>query len=214
MATTLFTAFLPEVMPFVADCPRVIVENAIRHTTIEFCERTLIWQANIAAMDLAAGTGEYTIAVPTDTTLVEIMGAWYNNVLLIPKDQDGLTRIFRLDDWRTVSGAPRYFTRTSSAVMQLVPTPATAETDVVGIRAALAPTRTATGVDSEIYDDFLMVIAAGARAYLHGMHGQTFYDPAMALQLRREFMVGVANAKIKVNKGQTRSAPRIEFQYF
>lgn len=214
MATTLFTAFLPEVAPFVADCPQVILVNAIRNAAIEFCERTLIWQSNIGAMDLVAGTGEYTISVPTDTTLVEIMSAWYNNRLLIPKDQDGLTRIFRLDDWRSVEGAPRYFTRTSSSIMQLVPRPTENETDVVGVRAALAPTRIATGVDSEVYEDYLMVIAVGARAYLHGMHGQTFYDPGMAMELRRQFMAGIGHARIKVNKGQTRSAPRIEFQYF
>lgn len=214
MATTLFTAFLPEVAPFVADCPQVILVNAIRNAAIEFCERTLIWQTNIGAMDLAAGTGEYTIAVPADTQLVGILNAWYNNTLLIPKDQDGLARIFRLEDWRSATGGPRYFIRTSSSVMQVVPTPTVSETDVVGIRAALAPTRTATGVDSEIYEDYLIAIATGAKAYLYGMHGQTFYDPTLAMQLRQEFMVAIGAARIKVNKGQTRAAPRIEFQYF
>lgn len=214
MTTTAFTAYLSEVMPFVADCPKVIVVNAIRNAAIEFCERTLIWQTNLAAMNVAAGTGEYTVATPTDTVLVEIMHCWYDNTLLIPKDHDGLTRIFRLSDWRTAPGHPRYFTRTSSAVMQLVPVPDISEAGAVKMRVALAPTRTATGADSELYNEYLMVIAAGAKAYLYGMHGQVFYDPAMALQLRREFMVGVANARIKVNKGQTRSAPRIEFQHF
>jgi hypothetical protein len=214
MATTLFTAFLPEVAPFVMDCPQVIVINAIRNAAIEFCERTLIWQANIAAMDLAAGTAEYTVATPADTQLVEIMACYYNQVLLVPKDQDGLVRIFRLGDWRSVEGPPRYFTRPSSSVLQVVPTPVDAETGAVGVRAALAPTRTATGIDSEVYDDYLMAIAAGARAYLHSMTGQTFYDPNLSMQLRREFMAAIGHAKIKVNKGQTRSAPRIEFQHF
>lgn len=212
--TTLFNAFLPEVLPYVPDCPAIIAINAIRSAAIEFCERSLAWQEDLEAEDSLADTGEYVLTVPEETSLAMIMAAWYDRRLMIPKSTEELARLYRTTDWRTIVGMPFYYMRSSSSTMRMIPAPSSSETGVIGVRAALAPTRDASGIDTEIYEDYLEAIAMGARARLHAMPGQPFYDMALAMVCRRAFMAGIGEAKIRANKGLSRASVRVEFQTF
>lgn len=214
MSTTAFSEFLPEVMLYVPDCPQIVIINAIRNAAIEFCERSHIWQEDLSGIDVVADQGTYTVTLPVGSTLVGISTVWFDGRLLIPCGADQLTRLYRLTDWRDLKGAPAYYTRLLSSEIRLVPAPPNSEVGVLGIRAVLAPTRAAAGIETEIYDDYLEAIAAGARARLHGMVGQPFYDPNLAMMCRRDFLNGVGEAKIKANRGLTRAAGVVEFQNF
>lgn len=209
---TAYTSFLPQVMPYVRDCPQPIIEDAIRNAAIEFCEKTYIWKDDLAAISIVGGTSEYAISVPTGAALVSVEACWYSDRLLIPKGADELARIFRLCDWRSAEGDPVYYTHTTPNSIVVVPTPQNDVADSLKIRAVLCPTRASTTVEDFIYDDYLDTIAAGARARLYAIPGQPFSDMSLALLSRREFLAGVGEAKIKANKGMTRASLRVEFQ--
>lgn len=214
MDMTDFTAFLPEVMPYVHDCPQLAAIQAIRNAAIEFCEKSHYWQVDLTNADIDAGTGEYLISVPAQTALVDLIGGWYNNHRLIPKNADVLSRLYAGTDWRMVTGDPIYVTKLDGSTLTLVPTPTRTEFDALGLRVALAPARNATAISSDLYQRFAEVIAKGARARLYATPGQPYYDMNMSMAYHREFLVGIGEAKIKANKGITGAAVSVEFYPF
>lgn len=214
MTTTDFTAFLPEVLPYVHDCPQIAAIQAIRNAAIEFCEKSHYWQVDLASADIDAGTGAYRVSVPDQTVLVDLISGWYNNYRLIPKSVDALSRLYRGTDWRLATGDPIYVTKLDGATLTLVPTPISSRFEAMGLRVALAPSRTATAIATDLFDHFAEVIAKGARARLYATPGQPYYDMNMSMAYHREFLVGIGEAKIKANKGVTGTAVSVEYYPF
>jgi hypothetical protein len=214
-STTPFSSFLPEVLPFVHDVPQFVAENAVRNSAIEFCRRSYIWQVDISAIDVLANSRDYLIPTPVGTTMESVMEAWYNGILLIPRSAEELTRLYFGADWRSAKAiAPSFITSITPGRILLVPTPTTTLLRGLTIRAAIAPLRSATSIDSFIYETQLEVIAHGARARLYSMAGQPFFDVTAAEVYRRQFLAGVADARVRANKGISRAPVAIEFQRF
>jgi hypothetical protein len=212
--TVSYDEFLPEVMQFCPDVPELVATNAIRNTCIDFCTRTYYWQITPAAIDVVNGQASYTIQTPPDTKLVGIMAAYYNTNLLIPQPIDTLANIYRMGDWQQVQGSPQYYTQIIKPEIRLVPYPYETVPGALTVRVAIAPTRDSSEISSEIYENFLGVIANGARSILYGTPGQPYFDRASAKDSDRIYRTGVSEARIAVNKGLTRTSNRAEFQRF
>lgn len=214
MATTLFSAFNSEVLPYVHDCPQFAATQAVKNAAIEFCDRTGYWQADLASIDAVASTGAYTPVVPTDTRITDVIECWFNNLLMVPKSVEELTRLYRGIDWRNLVGQPAFITTDLNSLIRIVPAPAVAAVGAINMRVSLAPTRTATGIDSGIYEKQLEVISRGARARLLNMAGQPFYDPTQGQAQRTAFLSGCNDARIRANKASSRASVAIEFPRF
>jgi hypothetical protein len=211
---TPYTAFLPEVMPFVHDCPEISALAAVRNAAIEFCEKSHYWQVDLQTSDTDKGENKYPVIVPKETVMISIIDGWYKNRRLQPKTADQLAFLFRGIDWRTVTGDPMYITKMTGPQVQLCPTPQSTEFDSISMRAVLAPTRNSTGVDDDIYERFLEVIAKGARSRLYATPGQPYYDMNLAMSYRKEFITGIGEAKIMANKGLSRTSGSIQMRPF
>lgn len=211
MATVNLSVMLPEVQPYVHDCPRLLAENAIRNAAIEFCHKTQLWRYDVPAADIIAGTAVYTPTVPANTVLVEILWVWRQDTMLPAKSDDELMRLFRMFDWRTEPGTPIYHNRQSASTIQLVPAPNTTITGGLTMRVALAPARAATTVDADIVERFTEVIAKGAIARLLKLAGQPFFDPAGAATAERLFQIGINEARIKANRSYSRAAGAVGY---
>lgn len=211
---TPYTAFLPDVLPFVHDCPEISAIAAIRSAAIEFCEKSHYWQADVDAMDTDEGESLYMVAVPDGSTMISLVDGWYNNARLAIKSADELARLFRGSDWRSVIGDPMYVTKMTGSMIRLCPIPTKTEFESVGLRAVLAPTRDSTGVDDDIYERFLEVVAKGARSRLYATPGQPYYDMNLSMSYRKEFITGIGEAKILANKGLTRASGSIAMRPF
>lgn len=211
MATVALTTLLPEVLPYVTDCPQLLATNAIRNAAIEFCERTRLWTYTPAAISLVASTSAYTPTLPSETVLVEILQAHYDERQLPAKSPDELTRLYRGENWVTKEAEPLYHFREAPSQIRLVPIPNTSEADALELRVALAPSRAGTLIDSEIAERFTEVIAIGARARLHGLAGQPFFNPAEAAREERKFKSLITDARIKANRGYARAPQGVSF---
>jgi hypothetical protein len=210
MATTPFTSFLFEVLPYVHDCPQIAATNAIRNAAIEFCERSTYWRKNLDPFPSQETVAEYTLVPPTDTRIVDTISVWFNSIFLVPKSVEELNRLYRGTDWRTATGQPLFFVSDHTDVIRLVPAPAVGVSGNINAMVALAPTRTAAGIDSNIFEKQLLVISRGARAQLLSMSGQPAYDPVQAQANRTAFMSGCNDARIRANKGATRTSGSVE----
>lgn len=206
-----FESFLPYLTQYVPDVPEVVAVSAVRNAAIEFCERTRIWQFDVDAMIAVKDVSTYEIDASAGVKFVDVMFGYYDDKLLIPKAADELTRLFRWKDWRTMKGEPAYITRISAKEVIVVPMP-----DKVGekisVRAAFAPSRTATGVGIDVFENYVEIVASGARARLYNTPGQPYYDKPSAAEFERRFRAGISEVRAMVNKSLTRASPKVEFQ--
>lgn len=207
-----FEEFLPDVLPYVPNAPEFAAISAVRDACIEFCQKTWRWQVDLKVMPLSAEKNKYNLSAPPDTRIVGIVSAYYKDVLLIPKGQDELARLFRATNWQTLEGEPRYYTQRTKGQIQVVPIPTMNDADGLYVRVALAPTRDSTSVESEIYELYSDAIAHGARAILYKTPGQPYFDRVSAKDVSADFRQAISEAKIEVNKGLTRTSNRVEYQ--
>jgi hypothetical protein len=212
MSTVSYENFLPEVMQFVRDVPEIVAVNAIRNATIEFCEKTLFLQQAFDGITTVAGVNQYELDPDGDYKVVDIMEIWNGDQFLIPKPIEELTRIYRTSNWQNLTGNPYYFFRPSPSILQLVPTPQITQAGYLKIRAAVAPTRASTTVDSDVYERWLEIIAAGAKARLYATPNQPYYDPKAAMMLTKYFSDMCNDILRRVNKGNVRASGQVEFQ--
>lgn len=213
MSSKNFSDFLPEVLPYVHDCPALVAVNAIRNAAIEFCEKTHYWQVDASTMGLEDNKAQFVILLPPDTNIIDIKDCWYDGRRLIPKSTEELAAIYKGADWRDAEGDPFYYTFTMPGDMRLVPAPQNASSQL-SMRVAISPTRAATAIDADIYENCLETIAKGARARLNSLPGQPFFNMDLATILRKEFVSGIGEAKIKVNKGLSRASVAVAFNRF
>lgn len=207
-----YTEFLPEVMPYVPNVPDFIATAAIRNAVIEFCEKSRILQIDADPISVVAGIATYQIDAPNGMKIVEIMDAWSDVTHLTPSSPDELTRTFQAMDWRTQKGAPRYYTSVVPDEVILVPVPDQTKPNSLKLRVAIAPLRSSTGVDDFIYENWLEGIAFGARARLYNTPGQSYFDKTSALEFERRFRAAIADARVKVNRGSSRTSLDVEFR--
>ena len=209
-----YEKFLPEVMQFLPDVPEHIATNAIKNTCIDFCEKTRYWQIDIDPIDIIAQQSTYVVPTPADTKQVGIVVAYYQTNLLVPQPPDTLANIYRLGDWRELNGSPQYITQLIKPEVIVVPKPAFNVPGALKLRVAIAPTRASTEVSSEIFENWLMEIADGAKAILYATPGQPYADKNAAKECQMRYRAAIANARISIDKGLTRNSTRAEFQRF
>lgn len=199
-----YDEFLPEVLPYVHDCPQPVALNAIRNACIEFCEKSqwLVYEHD--PISYTANVGSYEFDPPTDTNVARVLSAWSSNIPIIPKGQDELEAMYGYA-WREVSGSPRFYVQMNPDEIVLVPKPEVFQSQALKMIVVIKPLRSSSAVAPSVYEDHAETIAFGARARLYDTPGQPYSDPAQAVKFRGWFEAAIGEAKIARNKGLTRA---------
>ena len=205
---TRYEDFLPEVLPYVQECPEIVAINAIRNAVIEFCDKSLWLLYEHDPIPLIAYQGVYELDLPDDTMSARILDAWINNLPMAPRGEDDLKRIYPFS-WREMEGRPQFYTQIDPGEVYFVPKPIVSQPDAVKLIVALKPTRNSVGCDDSIYERWAEKIGYGARSRINEIPGQTFTDPALAVANRAKFNVAIGEAKVERNRGLTRTDQRI-----
>jgi hypothetical protein len=206
--STRYEDFLPEVLPYVRDCPEIVAINAIRNSCIEFCDRSLWLLYHHDPVDIIGGESTYELDLPDGTTTARILDAWYNNTPLAPIGEDDLKTMFNMD-WREATGDPRFYTHLDPIEVVLAPTPQADADEALSMIMALRPSRDSVDVDDSLFERWVEYISYGARARLHEIPAQPFSDPASAMKSRQMFNHGIGLATIERNRGLTRHVMRV-----
>jgi hypothetical protein len=213
--TVSFEQFYAEVLPFVPSCPDIVALNAIRNAAIDFCGSSHAWQQDVDPIGLSADEGDYDIDIPTHADVADIAFVTVGGRDIQPKSADELTGMFGTD-WRDRTGSPVFYNKLAQDdAMTLVPKPdvnfvATGAT--LNVRVVLTPTRTTTVCDTAIYNAWLEPIAAGAKARLFLMTGQSYYNPVASAMNLSAFRRGIHEAAVARNKSNVRSDLRVAFR--
>lgn len=206
--TTRYEAFLPEVLPYVPECPEQVAINAVRNACIEFCEKSQYWLYDHDPINGVAHMSTYELDLPTCTTAARVMDAWYNNIPLTPRGEDEIKRTYPFD-WRELEGNPVFFVQQTQNEVILVPKPLISASQALKLIVVLKPTRDSVDIDDEIYELWAEAIGYGARARLHGLPNQPFSDPLAAVKYTGMFETAIGRAKVARNRGLARATQRV-----
>lgn len=185
---TPWSAFLPDVLPFVPGTSEPMAEHAIRRAAQEFCRLTRVWRVELPAITTAAADLSYPLAL-TDTTLVRLESAML--------DAEPLA-VWRDGDAESV-GRFAYTNDGQSVVLSFDPGAGRQLSLVVTVQ----PSHTAAGLDDFLHGMYAEVIAHGAIARIGG-------DPVKQGMFEQE----CATINARVWKGLAATRPRARPMYF
>jgi hypothetical protein len=202
-----FDDFLPYVLTDVPGCAEVVAISALNSAAIEFCEKTLVIQRDHDPVNIVAGRNDYDLDSPVAQMLVcKVMKAWYGTRVLTPTGPDDM------DDPTVYNatlqggqGLPLNYIQREERVITLWPRPTADAAGALTMRVALKPTRAALSVDDVLFEDWVEVIASGAKAMLQAMAAKAFTNPTLAIANQGAFLQGINRAQVRANKGNTRT---------
>lgn len=165
----LWSAWLPDILPHVAECPVMVAEHELRRAAQEFFERSRAWLVRLAPIPIVAGTDYVTVPVadPAEQSLVRVETGLYDDKRMDIFTVDGMDDV-SVGDWHARVGTPDALVQYQPGIVRLCPLPFADATTGLALRVALRPSDAATGIPDELYVKYRKAIAAGAKASLFG----------------------------------------------
>lgn len=205
MATVI--SLIPDVAVEINEAPNAAIKKALVDATREFCRETMFWHESLAATDTVVDQADYTLTLPADSEIVDLVSIKYNeNETLTPKTDAQLERMS--DDWRTDTGDPYYYQRLGNATIKVIPIPQTVITDAIVVKAALQPAKTATTIDDKIIDDYGEYIIYGALGRLFRMSNKPWTDLNLSASYTAMFRSKFGEAKSRGTNERSRKTTR------
>lgn len=211
--------FLPFVLPHVPTCPDSLAEQALLSSCIDFCVQTLLIQ-EVSTQTVTAGVQDYTVDIPSSSMLLKVLGVMHEDRWLTPNSIENVRSAVALrgdvGSAQAKDSTPIvYFQKTpSSDDISLYPVPVSTVTEGLTIRAAFAPTRSATTVDDILYDSWAESIAAGAISRLMLIPNQAFSAAPLAGAYRSQFDAATRKASIIARTGEVAASSRVQLVHF
>lgn len=209
-----FDEFLPYILPFVPGCPTPTAYQELRNSAIEFCEQTTVIQVTSEVPSVSLQSA-YTFPAQTEQQPCRLLEAFYGKreLGIAPTDQvgDSPALVGDAGTGEQTFGDPvaAFLRAPAAAQIAVAPVPKTPLSSAYFVfRVALRPTRAATSLADELFDNWVVPVAAGAIARLRGYPGQMFTgDASMAMGT---FSRGMAEARIEARKARVRAGMRVQ----
>ena len=205
MANVLFSSLSPELLAVAPNCPVPTMIREIRAATREFCERSFAYRADVSLESVDGGSSEFIFALPADTQLVKPINIKVDSTPLDPVSTKILDA--RHPNWRTETGVPKMWTRSTLAldgVLIIPPPPATLVGDNgLSAEVSIKPTRTATSVSDILVDRFYDTLITGACHRLLNIPSAAWYNPRAASVHYSQFEHGIVKAMQLANMDDT-----------
>lgn len=190
-----FQPFIYPTLPEVSDME--FIANT-RRACIEFCRRSLVWQKELAPMNVNGGQNTYALDIPPEAELTRVMRVMVDNQNYTAVTEDDFTG-------SSFGFAPYYITRLMSREISLVKTPLDNLENGLKISVALQPTHTTMQVPDILYIHYAEAIAVGALSNLCSIAGRPFSNPDMAMQYKEDFRHAINNATSDAVHGFSRA---------
>jgi len=184
-----FDQFYPYVLVDVIGCPNPLVDNALRIAAREFCETTKAVREWCDPVTTAGTETPFDFDLSTGQELVKVIKAIVNDVgyeVISYKDLP--------NDWQAATPVDigNKVVQLDQETYRVFPAPIAG--DVIALQVATKPTATATTVADDLVNRFADAIAAGAKARLMLIAGQTWSNPALAGVFRNQFDAAMRSA--------------------
>jgi hypothetical protein len=209
MATTTYESLIPEIIPIVASCPDSMIQQHIRSTVIDLCERSAIYQKELDPITVSRDVYEYDFDPPSGTVVHKIEWAIFDGDVLEPVTSGLLEQ--REPDWRNSTGTPEYVIKNTQDTFLIIPIPSTAKTNGLIIRACLKPTHTSTSCDSTVMSDYRDAIVNGTLFRLLRIPSKDWTDYNAASVYSALYNEGIGTAEKRARYGDTAVAGKVNY---
>jgi hypothetical protein len=207
---SLYTDYLPYIMPLVPNCYDEQAVVAVRNTCIDFCRDSLFLQQDLDAISVSAGQSTYDVDVPTGYVLGQVLGIYYLSRKLERKSQTELEKLYTRN-WQVLQGTPQVYTQLNPDQITLVYTPDYSVLGAITGRFSYIPTRTSTAIDDMVFERFLDVIVDGAASRLMATPNQPYSDANASIAYQRVFRDGCQRALRYTRDGMNNAPMRARY---
>ena len=166
---------------------RGLSDESAREVIRTFFEQTQQWKEDIDPINTKKEVRFYDLSTPNSQGLI---------------DRFTIVRQRFTDDEETIKlEAEKDYVRPQRNEIELVADPSDDVKKGLEIQVALVPTRIATEICDELFDEWYLIWAKGVKANLMAMKNKRWSDPVRAIQLEREFWDGIRFARSDETKG-------------
>ncbi len=203
--------FFPLVKQHCDQVPDPVLLTAIRAAACDFCEKSLAYRADFDPLIIIAGMSEYEMDPPDiETRVVTPLYVELDGEKLTETCEDAMPVAWRAE----AAGKTKNYLVMAAQSLWLYPTPATASTTGLFIRAALKPTRISTGVEDVLLEDHGETIAHAAVARIMEISKKPWSDAQLAVYHAGKYAESLAVAKLRSRKGNTMADLRVQVRPF
>jgi hypothetical protein len=103
MATT-YESLLPDIIPMVPGCSDTLIENNVRASVIELCEKAAVYQAELDPVTTVANVFEYDLEPPAGSVVHKILWVTHKGREIEPITTQLLEQ--RKPRWRDTEARP------------------------------------------------------------------------------------------------------------
>lgn len=208
MAQT-YDVFLPEILPYCQGISELLVERETRNCVIQLCREARVFRRDLDPMTVTSNVYEYDLDIPLGTEVVEIESLTYKGDLLVPKTLKEVEG--RTTTWRQQNGTPLYYVRRERACFWLVPVPSSTEANAISGEVSLAPSRTSTSFDDEVYEQYFEPIKSLVLSKLLRIPNKDWTSVSTANQHLAIYRQAVTDAEVRARKAQRGAAPVVRY---
>jgi hypothetical protein len=214
MTIRAFSSMVTRLAPSVPGCPQPVVEQYVRDTAIEVCERTLAWRYEQPAIRLTPGVYDYPYEQPMGSEVHAVLTATVNKEPLDPVTLEQLYA--KYPSWPDFEPDQR---ATPSLICQIdpdnfvvAPLPDDAKPYDLRMIVVLKPLRDATGMDKTAFDDLENVIMHGALQHLLVMPNKNWSDRELAAYHAKQYIAKTTERRARANLGNARASMSVQMR--
>lgn len=185
--------FFTDIEPELPRCPTPVIENRIRDSIIESCERANIWRWQHPGILMIDGVRDYELMTPTSDTLI-------HTILGVCVDGNSVTNDYSGYTYHTsVSGDVSVPDRGS---IQLRHAPRVrGGPSYLQPLVSIKPSRKTLEVSGVLLNDYYQLIVTGTLAKALMMDKRPWSNPDMARDKERKYEYLIAKARQAVDRG-------------
>lgn len=193
-----WSAWLPDLLPQLPNCPTVLVEHELKRAAQEFFSRTRAFKTMLAPIAVLASQENVTV-VPDDPEqyLVGIEHAWLDGKEINATTAELLAENYG-SDWKDHTGSPTSFMQETSGVLRLYPIPTDAAVTGLVCRVSVTPSEVSTGIPDDLGVTYRKELTCGAKAKLMLYANKPWTSLDHGQKHERDFEDGIAAATWQV----------------
>jgi len=199
MAT--WASWLPDLMPHLPGCPRVLVIHELRRAAQKFFAESRAWKVIEGPFGVSTDD-EFILLTPPESyqTIESVDTVWFDGRKLSP------TSVEELDsssgtNWRDHVGQPTHFLQMAPGELIVYPRPPVPATVGVKARMCVGLNDAAKGISDEMAALYRDAIVSGAKARLMAYTGKPWTNLDMAGVYGMVFAQGVSAASLSASRG-------------
>lgn len=203
--------FFPRLIPSVIGVSEPLALQALADSAIQFCDQSLAVTVNLDPITVPVGMSAVELEPPAQTTIAQILFAWYDQKVMQPTPYGQMTNIYR-PDGTPVDYTVEYIDEVVN--FMVYPAPKDLVKNGLVIRCALRPTRDATQVHDILYQRYSEGIIAGAQAILCNMPDQPWTDYTRAASMGVLARARANQARADMLFGRVQSSMTVQMREF